>query len=99
MHRAQRMRCLPAAARQALLAVVPAGSQSPLLAQPSGDVDFHHVHMNVVDPEASTAFDVTSFVRAFRFVEEGVPGVTSDNGLPAWRLAALGAAAHLGEGF
>ncbi len=79
MHQAQRTLWMSAAAVMVLLAGVLAGTQSPPAVPSSGDVDFHHVHMNVVDPEASTMFYVTSFVRATRFVEEGMPGVRSDN--------------------
>ena len=83
MNGVQRTLRMSAAAVLVLLAGVPADSQAPPAAlpgaPPSSDIDFHHVHMNVVDPEASTMFYVTSFVRATRFVEEGMPGVQSDN--------------------
>ncbi|MGE0392840.1 MAG: VOC family protein [Vicinamibacterales bacterium] len=71
-----------------LLATVPAASQAP----PA--IDFHHVHMNVVDPEASTMFYVTSFVRATRFVEEGLPGVQSDNVLILFNKVPVAASAE-----
>ena len=77
-----------------VLAGVPAGSQVPLVGTPAGDIGFHHVHMNVVDPEASTMFYVTSFVRATRVVEEGMPGVQSENALILFNAVAAPASAE-----
>lgn len=92
----------PAAVAAVLFwAAVPAGSQvpatvsasAPPLATPPA-IDFHHVHMNVVDPGASTAFYVTSFTRATRHVEAGIPGVKSDNVLILFNRVAQPASAE-----
>ncbi len=60
----------------------------------AGDIDFHHVHMNVVDPEASTAFYVTSFWKATRHVEAGMSGVRSENVLILFNKVATKASAE-----
>jgi len=57
-------------------------------------VRFHHVHMNVVDPGASTAFYVTSFGHATRHVEAGIPGVKSDDVLVLFNRVAQPASAE-----
>lgn len=75
----------------AVLATVPAASQVPPAAPA---IDFHHVHMNVVDPGASTAFYVTSFTRATRHVEAGMPGVKADNVLILFNRVSQAASAE-----
>ena len=77
-----------------LLATAPTRAQTGESVPAASQVDFHHVHMNVVDPGASTAFYVTTFTRATRHVEAGIPGVKSDQVLILFNKVAQRASAE-----